>query len=200
MATSSKWRIAGWLSLAAMSSSNVSPTSPRQIRTGDGGLTTDCEPPKDLMTRRDCLDCCLACSTGCHAVPVPSLLMVLEGTGAPNAIPARHAQLNEPNGTPARTRRHHRPKRNLSGPFPPWAAEADSGGRKVEFNAVSARFSSAPYRIVADHCQTKKGPCKHQHNDRCRVDEDVTTLAPHRSGRADFQHPVPHRRASFHLV
>src|SRR5215471_15026741 len=34
----------------------------------------------------------------------------------------------------------------------------------------------------------------------CRVDEDVTTLAPHRSGRADFQHPVPHRRASFHLV
>jgi hypothetical protein len=34
----------------------------------------------------------------------------------------------------------------------------------------------------------------------CRVDEDVTTLAPHRSGRADFQHPVPHARASFHLV
>ena len=36
--------------------------------------------------------------------------------------------------------------------------EGRSGG--ADFNAVLARFSSAPYRIVADHCQTKKGPCK----------------------------------------
>jgi transposase len=30
----------------------------------------------------------------------------------------------------------------------------------------------------------------------CRVGEDVATLTPHRPGRADFPHPVPHRRAS----
>ena len=34
----------------------------------------------------------------------------------------------------------------------------------------------------------------------CRVDEDVTPLVPHRSGRADFQHPVPHGRASFQVA
>jgi hypothetical protein len=30
----------------------------------------------------------------------------------------------------------------------------------------------------------------------CRVGEDVATLAPHRPGRAEFPHPVPHGRAS----
>jgi precorrin-6B methylase 2 len=30
----------------------------------------------------------------------------------------------------------------------------------------------------------------------CRVGEDVATLTPHRPGRADFPHPVPHGRAS----
>jgi hypothetical protein len=30
----------------------------------------------------------------------------------------------------------------------------------------------------------------------CRVGEDVSTLAPHRPGRAEFPHPVPHGRAS----
>jgi transposase len=30
----------------------------------------------------------------------------------------------------------------------------------------------------------------------CRVDEDVAALVPHRSGRANFPHPVPHGRAS----
>jgi hypothetical protein len=34
----------------------------------------------------------------------------------------------------------------------------------------------------------------------CRVGEGVAPLAPHRSGRADFPHPVPHARDSFHLV
>ena len=34
----------------------------------------------------------------------------------------------------------------------------------------------------------------------CRVGEGVATLAPHRSGRADFPHPVPHARDSFQLV
>ena len=29
-----------------------------------------------------------------------------------------------------------------------------------------------------------------------RVGEDVATVAPYRPGRADFQHPVPHARAS----
>ena len=30
----------------------------------------------------------------------------------------------------------------------------------------------------------------------CRVGEDVSTLAPHRPGRAEFPHPVPQGRAS----
>ncbi|MBB5058842.1 hypothetical protein HDF16_003565 [Granulicella aggregans] len=30
----------------------------------------------------------------------------------------------------------------------------------------------------------------------CRVGEDVSALTPHRPGRADFPHPVPHGRAS----
>ena len=48
-----------------------------------------------------------------------------KGTGAPNAIPVRHAQLNQPNGTPARSPRHfHRGR-----------PEAASGGRKVEARA-----------------------------------------------------------------
>jgi hypothetical protein len=34
----------------------------------------------------------------------------------------------------------------------------------------------------------------------CRVDEEVTPLAPHRSGRAQFEHTVPHARVSFHPV
>jgi DoxX-like family len=33
-----------------------------------------------------------------------------------------------------------------------------------------------------------------------RVGEDVATLAPHRPGRAGFQHPVPHVRASLVVV
>jgi hypothetical protein len=33
-----------------------------------------------------------------------------------------------------------------------------------------------------------------------RVGEDVAVLAPHRPGRADFPHPVPHARASFQLA
>jgi hypothetical protein len=33
-----------------------------------------------------------------------------------------------------------------------------------------------------------------------RVGEDVAILAPHRPGRADFPHPVPHARASFQVV
>jgi hypothetical protein len=33
-----------------------------------------------------------------------------------------------------------------------------------------------------------------------RVGEGVAPLAPHRSGRADFPHPVPHERDSFQLV
>jgi hypothetical protein len=35
---------------------------------------------------------------------------------------------------------------------------------------------------------------------KCRVDEEVTPLAPHSSGRARFAHPVPHARVSFHPV
>jgi transposase len=34
----------------------------------------------------------------------------------------------------------------------------------------------------------------------CRVVEDVATLNPHRPGRADFPHPVPHGRASLPTV
>src|ERR1700757_492745 len=34
----------------------------------------------------------------------------------------------------------------------------------------------------------------------CRVGEDVATLTPHRPGRADFPHPVPHGRASLPAV
>jgi hypothetical protein len=33
-------------------------------------------------------------------------------------------------------------------------------------------------------------------DETCRVDEGVAPLAPHRSGRADFPHPVPHARDS----
>jgi hypothetical protein len=33
-----------------------------------------------------------------------------------------------------------------------------------------------------------------------RVGEEVAPLAPHSSGRARFEHPVPHVRDSFHLV
>lgn len=35
---------------------------------------------------------------------------------------------------------------------------------------------------------------------KCRVDEEVAPLAPHRSGRAQFEHTVPHARVSFHPV
>ena len=34
----------------------------------------------------------------------------------------------------------------------------------------------------------------------CRVGEDVAILTPHSAGRAEFPHPVPHERASFHLA
>jgi len=34
----------------------------------------------------------------------------------------------------------------------------------------------------------------------CRVGRDVTTPTPHRAGRANFQHPVPHGRASLTTV
>ena len=34
----------------------------------------------------------------------------------------------------------------------------------------------------------------------CRVGEDVSTLAPHRPGRAEFPHPVPHGRDSLPTV
>jgi Transposase IS66 family len=34
----------------------------------------------------------------------------------------------------------------------------------------------------------------------CRVDEDVAALVPHRPGRADFPHPVPHGRDSLPTV
>jgi hypothetical protein len=34
------------------------------------------------------------------------------------------------------------------------------------------------------------------HYSLSRVGEDVATLAPHRPGRADFRHPVPHARVS----
>jgi hypothetical protein len=52
--------------------------------------------------------------------------------------------------------------------------------------AVREKFQTITDRFAGFQAQWLNG----------RVGEDVTTLAPHRSGRADFQHPVPHARVS----
>src|SRR2546430_208202 len=67
----------------------------------------------------------------------------------------------------------------------PWTSWICAGTLPTE-----AWASSGDPQTVARMSGAKCG------NSARRVGEDVTTLTPHRPGRADFPHPVPHGRAS----
>jgi hypothetical protein len=69
----------------------------------------------------------------------------------------------------------------------------------------AAQHVAAGKRVVAqqhDRIAALKaaGHPVEEHERLCRVGEEVAPLAPHRSGRAQFEHTVPHARVSLRLV
>jgi hypothetical protein len=101
------------------------------------------------------------------------------------------------------SRIHHRANRNTPHSAIPGAGESEPPALLRAAPPLSLRIGTVTLAVDAACGFSRHAGLRSRRRPRsagCRVGEDVAPLAPHRSGRADFPHPVPHARDSFQLV